>query len=143
MKIRIINKSIVADGSDIDLKIIKAFDNDDDMFPYIDIYCADDLSDNDTDSVLIAKILNKYYDCNFEIEYSAEEIECPICGICDNINILIYKDYNMVIKNYVDKHLGFNVGTTENEVINDWNKLGIKVEYLTEGESYEMSVLFQ
>lgn len=132
MKIRIVNKSIVADGSDIDLKIIKAFDNDDDMFPYIDIYCADDLSDYDTDSVLIAKALNKYYDCNFEIEYSIEEIDCDLCGICDNINILIYKNSETFITNYIDNHLGYNIGLSEYEIMTDWEDFGVAVEFVDE-----------
>lgn len=134
MKIRIVNKSIVADGSYIELKIIKAFDNDDDTFPYVDVYCVDDLSEDDTDSVLIAKTLNRYYDCNFEIEYLTEEIKRDTCHIYENVNILIYKDYEVVMSNYIDNHLCYDVGTTESEVINDWNKLGIKVECLTEGE---------
>lgn len=48
MKVKIINKPITADGAQIELKIIKTFDNNDDMFPYIDVYCADELSENDT-----------------------------------------------------------------------------------------------
>ena len=132
MKIRIVNKSIVADGSYIDLKIIKAFDNDDDMFPYIDIYCADDLSDYDTDSVLIAKALNKYYGCNFEIKYSIDEIDCELCGICDNIDISIYKNSETFITNYIDNHLGYNTGLSEDEIVTDWKCLGVAVEFVDE-----------
>lgn len=132
MKVIVVNKSIVADGRDIDLKIIEIFDDIYDMYPYTDVHQVDKLRDKDTDSVLIAKALKSYFGCNFTIENSIEEIDCELCGICDNINILIYKDSDMVIRNYIDNHLGYNVGTTESEVINDWNKLGIKVEYLTE-----------
>ena len=132
MKIRIVNKSIVADGSDIDLKIIKAFYNDEDMFPYIDIYRADDLSYYDTDSVLIAKTLNKYYGCNFEIEYSEDVIDCELCGVCDNINILIYKNSETFIKNYIDNHLGYDIGVSEYEVMTDWEDFGIAVEFVDE-----------
>ena len=132
MKIRIVNKSIVADGSYIDLKIIKAFDNDDDMFPYIDIYRAADLSDYDTDSVLIAKTLNKYYGCNFEIEYSEDIIDCELCGMYDNLNISIYKNSELFITNYIDNHLGYDVGLSEDEIITDWEGFGIVVEFVDE-----------
>lgn len=134
MLIKIIDKWLIVDGKDIELKIIEIFDDKDDMFPYIDVYHVDKLRDKDTDSVLIAKALKSYFGCNFTIENSIEEIDCELCGICDNIDILIYKESDMVIRNYIDNHLGANVGTTESEVINDWNKLGIKVEYLTEEE---------
>ena len=132
MKVRIVNKSIVADGSYIELKIIKAFDNDDDTFPYVDVYCVDDLSENDTDSVLIAKTLNRYYDCNFEIEYLTEEIKRDTCHIYENVNILIYKDYEVVMSNYIDNHLYYDIGLSEDETILDWKRLGIVVEFVNE-----------
>lgn len=135
MLIKIIDKWIIVDGKDVELKIIEIFDNKDDMYPYTDVQQVDKLRDKETDSVLIAKALKSYFGCNFTIENSIEEIDCELCGeFCDNINILIYKDSDMVIRNYIDNHLGANVGTTESEVINDWNKLGIKVEYLAEEE---------
>lgn len=134
MLIKIIDKWIIVDGKDIELKIIEIFDDIYDMYPYTDVYQVDKLRDEETDSVLIAKALKSYFGCNFTIENSIEEIDCELCGICDNIDILIYKESDMVIRNYIDNHLGANVGTTESEVINDWNKLGIKVEYLAEEE---------
>lgn len=134
MLIKIINKWIIVDGKDVELKIIEIFDNKDDMYPHIDVYQVDKLLDKDTDSVLITKALKSYYSFKFTINYTTEEIDCELCGICDNIDILIYKESDMVIRNYIDNRLGANVGTTESEVINDWNKLGIKVEYLTEDE---------
>lgn len=134
MLIKIINKWIIVDGKDVELKIIEIFDNKDDMYPYTDVYQVDKLRDKDTDSVLITKALKSYYSFKFTINYTTEEIDCELCGICDNIDILIYKESDMVIRNYIDNRLGANVGTTESEVINDWNKLGIKVEYLTEDE---------
>ena len=132
MKIRIVNKSIVADGSYIHLKIIKAFDNDDDILPYVDVYCLDDLIDCDTDSVLIAKTLNKYYDCGFKIEYLREEVECETCGIYDNVNILIYKDNELVILNYIDNHLCDDIGLSEDEIVSSWKRLGVAVEFFDE-----------
>ena len=134
MLIKIIDKWIIVDGKDVELKIIEIFDNKDDMYPHIDVYQVDKLLDKDTDSVLITKALKSYYSFKFTINYTTEEIDCELCGICDNIDILIYKESDMVIRNYIDNRLGANVGTTESEVINDWNKLGIKVEYLTEDE---------
>ena len=134
MLIKIIDKWIIVDGKDTELKIIEIFDDKDDMFPYIDVHQVDKLRDKDTDSVLIAKALKSYYNVKFTINYTTEEIDCEFCGICDNIDILIYKDSDMIIRNYIDNHLGYNVGTTESEVIQDWSKLGIKVEYSTEGE---------
>ena len=134
MLIKIIDKWIIVDGKDVELKIVETFDDIYDMYPYTDVYQVDKLRDEETDSVLITKALKSYSEWNFTIENSIEEIDCELCGICDNINILIYKDSDMVIRNYIDNHLGANVGTTESEVINDWNKLGIKVEYLTEKE---------
>ena len=134
MLIKIIDKWIIVDGKDVELKIIEIFDNKDDMYPHIDVYQVDKLLDKDTDSVLITKALKSYYSFKFTINYTTEEIDCELCGICDNIDILIYKESDMVIRNYIDNRLGANVGTTESEVINDWSKLGIKVEYLTEEE---------
>lgn len=135
MNVKIISKWIVVDGRDIELKILETFDDIYDMYPYIDVYQVDKLRDKDTDSVLIAKALKSYFGLNFTIENSIEEIDCELCGsFCDNIDIIIYKDSDILIRNYIDNHLGANVGTTESEVINDWNKLGIKVEYLAEEE---------
>lgn len=132
MKVRIVNKSIVADGSYIELKIIKTFDNNDDKFPYVDVYCVDDLSEDDTDSVLIAKTLNRYYDCNFEIEYLTEEIKRDTCHIYENVNILIYKDYEVVMSNYIDNHLCYDIGLSEDEIVSDWRRLGVVVEFVDE-----------
>ena len=132
MKIKIIDKWIVVDGRDINLKVIETFYKDDDMFPDVDVYNLDKLTWKQTDSVLIAESLNKYSDRIFSIEYDSEAWYCECCGHFDNTQIHILEEGKVVIENFIDGHLGYNEGLSQEDVINDWDKLGIKVEYVVE-----------
>ena len=79
-------------------------------------------------SVWIARALNDYWDGEFEIEEDFYDGDCELCGAFTNeIYTIINTKNKQEIEVYIDNHLGDSQGTTEDEMIKDWEKLGYKL----------------